>query len=477
MKKFLLFFTVFTMLLCIPVCSSAQNVKDGADITVYLNDAPLSFDVSPIIIEGRTMVPMRTIFEALGSVVTWDAQTKSVNAEKNGTTVSLVVDSETMFINGKPRHLEVAPVIVDARTLVPLRAIAESFDCEVEWKQMNRSVFIKTDRDFTYRKPILTATEIYEKLIPSVFYIENSNSVNTFKGYGSGIFITADGLAVTNFHVIGGFDSATVTTIRGDSFPVERIIDFDAELDLALIRISKTSTEGKTVPAFPVASIGNSDYVKTGQTVYTLGNPKGYKYTISSGIIGNANQKYQKYRVNTRFIQITAPLSPGSSGGALVNEFGEVIGVNTATDPEAQNVNFSVPINKIKMLDAASEGMSYSEFAELYMAIAIDCQVMEVFVGDTRDMSVTLFKENFDGEIYACSSDESVASCKLFESVDTEESAEQGEAFIPSKKQYKLEITGKAEGITYITVRTDTGMLSGVLTVYVYDRDSGYIIM
>ncbi|MBQ4087760.1 MAG: trypsin-like peptidase domain-containing protein [Clostridia bacterium] len=473
MKKFLLFFTVFTMLLCIPVCSNAQNAKDGADITVYLNDAPLSFDVSPIIIDGRTMVPVRTIFEALGSIVTWDVQTKSVNAEKDGTTVNLVVNSKTMFVNGKPKYLDVAPVIVDARTLVPLRAVAESFDCEVEWKQMNRSVFIRTDSDFTYQKPVLTAAEIYEKLIPSVFYIENSSTADTIKGTGSGFFITADGLAVTNFHVISGFDSATVTTIRGDSFPVERIIDVNEEQDLAFIRISKTSTEGKTVPAFPVVPIGNSDHIKAGQTVYTLGNPEGNKYTISSGIIGNANQLFQEGGVDGYFIQITAPVSHGSSGGALVNEFGEVIGVNAAADLKAQNVNFSIPINKIKMLDAASEGMSYPEFSELYINITMDSLEKEVFVGDTCKVPVTFSAKNFNGEVYIWNSDESVASCKLSEVVVTEEREED----YPVGKQYMLEITGKAEGTTDIKVYTDNGRCSDVLTVYVYDHDSVHIIL
>lgn len=170
MKKALLIFLVFTTFLSVCTAVGAHSIDTASVISVYLNNELLSFDVSPIITDGRAMVPMRKIFESLGSVVNWDAPTKTVNVEKDEITINLTVDSKTMFVNGEPKILDVSPIIIDSRTLVPLRAVAESFDCKVDWIAETQSVKITTADDFVYKKPVLNAVEIYEKLIPSVFF-------------------------------------------------------------------------------------------------------------------------------------------------------------------------------------------------------------------------------------------------------------------------------------------------------------------
>ena len=88
---------------------------------------------------------MRKIFESLGATVTWDNDTKTVTGKKGDITVNLTIDSKTMFKNGNPKLLDVAPTLVESRTLVPVRAIAESFDCEVTWDSNTQSVYIKAE--------------------------------------------------------------------------------------------------------------------------------------------------------------------------------------------------------------------------------------------------------------------------------------------------------------------------------------------
>ncbi len=112
------------------------------EIRVMLNGEEIAFDVPPQIIEDRTMVPLRAIFEALGATVTWDAQSRTVWAERAGTEIRLTVDENVLYVNGKAVQLDVAARIVDGRTLVPVRAVSESFHCVVEWEADTRTVWI-----------------------------------------------------------------------------------------------------------------------------------------------------------------------------------------------------------------------------------------------------------------------------------------------------------------------------------------------
>jgi hypothetical protein len=134
-KPCISFLTVLSLILC------CINVYADS-ISVTLNGAVLDFDVPPQIISDRTFVPMRKIFESLGADVLWDAETKTVTGKKGDTVVNLSIGSDTLIKNGVKKTLDVAPKIVDERTLVPVRAIAESFDCDVEWIAESKTVKI-----------------------------------------------------------------------------------------------------------------------------------------------------------------------------------------------------------------------------------------------------------------------------------------------------------------------------------------------
>ncbi len=378
---------ILSLIISICVFLSASTVAFATDnIKVYLDDTLLTFDVEPQIIDGRTMVPMRKIFESLGAVVTWDESTRTVTGKKGDITVNVTIDSKVLFKNSVPKTLDVSPVIIDGRTLVPVRAIAESFDCSVDWVAESRTVKITTSEEFDKTKEKLTASEIAEKVSPSVFYIEVYDERNRASASGSGFFINSDGVAVTNYHVIEDTYSAKITMTNGDVFGVEQVIAFDRDFDIAIIRVSKISTSGKTVTGFPCVEMSDSDTVKAGQTIYALGSPAGLQNTISNGIISNTNRQLD----GNSFIQITAPISHGSSGGALVNEYGEALGITSAGIEDAENIGFAIPINIVKTFDLNVQGIPYNEFSreDNKVSIGVSEEVINIVVGETKEILV-----------------------------------------------------------------------------------------
>ncbi len=398
-------------LICIMVFAFAMPTSWAIElVSVYLNDAKLDFDVPPQIINDRTMVPMRKIFESLGAVVSWDDATQTATGKKGDTIVNVTIDSKILFKNGTPMILDVPPVLIEGRTLVPVRAIAESFSCQVDWDEERQSVFITSQNGEAIEKPKLTALEISERVSPSVFYIEVYDDRGNAKGSGSGFFVSSEGVAVTNYHVIEETAGAKITTIYGEKHQVSEIIAYDPDLDIAIIRVDKNGESGKTVSGFQPVTIANSDLVKAGQVVYALGSPVGLQNTISDGIISNAKQVVGK----DVFIQITAPISHGSSGGALVDEYGEVIGITSAGIDEAQNIGFAIPINNIMLFDMNAEGVPYSEFAgsDAEFILAAYPEIVELNVGESTEILVYAQGKGEDWSIYWNTEDTDLVSCK-----------------------------------------------------------------
>ena len=115
---------------------------DSDLITVQIDGNYVDFDQSPVIIDGRTLVPLRAIFEVLGATVEWNGDTKTVTSKKGSTSISLSIDSNTMYKNGKAVTLDVPSQLINDSTLVPVRAIAEAFNCNVNWNNDTKTVTI-----------------------------------------------------------------------------------------------------------------------------------------------------------------------------------------------------------------------------------------------------------------------------------------------------------------------------------------------
>jgi alpha-tubulin suppressor-like RCC1 family protein len=123
----------------------SQILQDINTIKVDLDGKELAFDQPPVLIDNRTMVPLRKIFEALGASINWDQSTSTVTATKGQIVVKLTIGSNVAYVNDKEVTLDSAAVVVNARTLVPVRFIGSSFGAKVTWDDITKSVVIKTD--------------------------------------------------------------------------------------------------------------------------------------------------------------------------------------------------------------------------------------------------------------------------------------------------------------------------------------------
>ena len=182
----------------------------------------------------------------------------------------------------------------------------------------------------------ISSSEIFNMISPSVVYIETYDSTGKGVASGSGFVVSADGKIATNYHVINGAYSAKVKTHDGKILDVTKVFAYDSVQDMALIKINASGLKPVT--------LGDSGNIGTGDKIYTIGNPLGLDDTMSDGLISS------KLRVvnGATYIQISAPISHGSSGGVLVNEQAETIGITSAGIDEGQNLNFAIPINSLK---------------------------------------------------------------------------------------------------------------------------------
>lgn len=124
-------------------------VKAQSDIKITVDGSPVYFDVAPQIIDGRTMVPIRAIFETIGATVMWNDESKTAVCAKGGTSVRMSVNSSTEYVNGSPVKMDCAPTIIDGRILAPARFAAEAFGYDVSWNDAEKTVIIeKTDESY-----------------------------------------------------------------------------------------------------------------------------------------------------------------------------------------------------------------------------------------------------------------------------------------------------------------------------------------
>ena len=182
-----------------------------------------------------------------------------------------------------------------------------------------------------------TPQQIAQKAFRSTVLLVMEDANGQPLSLGSGFFV-GDGQIATNLHVVEGSTRGYAKLVSQETkFNIEGYTAIDERRDLIILKVTAFGTQ--------TVSLGNSDFAQVGETVYAVGNPRGLEGTFSQGIISSIRPVG-----NDKLIQMTVPLSPGSSGGPVLNRRGEVIGVSVLTIRDGQNLNFAIPSNYLKNL-------------------------------------------------------------------------------------------------------------------------------
>lgn len=224
-----------------------------------------------------------------------------------------------------------------------------SFVAEAVQKVGSAVVRIDTEKTVTRRANPMLDDPMFRQFFGEDF--STAPRSETLRGQGSGFVIDKSGVILTNSHVVNGADKVTVTLKDGRVFE-GKVRGFDEVTDLAVVKI-----DGKDLPVAPLA---NSDQVNVGDWAIAVGNPLGLDNTVTLGIISTLHRSSAQVGLTDKrldFLQTDAAINPGNSGGPLLNDRGEVIGINTAIRADAMGIGFAIPINKAKAIkDALARG-------------------------------------------------------------------------------------------------------------------------
>ena len=176
-------------------------------------------------------------------------------------------------------------------------------------------------------------------------------SVRTATSLGAGFIVDKGGLIASNMHVIAGSPKVMVTLADKREYPVKQLVNGDREHDLVIMQI-----DAKDLPALV---LGDSDAMRPGDPIVAIGHPMGLADTVSNGLVSAVRKIDESLTV----LQISAPIAPGSSGGPIFNDRGEVIGVATAIFTGGQNLNFGMPVNYVKTLLKTRDPVRIEVFA------------------------------------------------------------------------------------------------------------------
>ncbi|MDD2443597.1 MAG: trypsin-like peptidase domain-containing protein [Desulfotomaculaceae bacterium] len=200
--------------------------------------------------------------------------------------------------------------------------------------------------------PILEADKKTEDIVkesnPSIVKLEVVGNFGK-GGSGSGFIVEPSGKIVTNYQVIDNAQKAIVILQDGAKYNATKIINYSKDRDIAVLKIDASN--------LPAIKLGDSSKIEDGQSVIAIGSPLGLENSVTNGLISKKNLVIE----NNNYIQTSAPISPGSSGGVLMNYKGEVVGMTVATLRGGQNLNLAIPVNEIKPYLTEKVDISLSE--------------------------------------------------------------------------------------------------------------------
>lgn len=205
------------------------------------------------------------------------------------------------------------------------------------------------------------------------------------RGVGSGFIVSQDGQIITNAHVVAGSD--TVEVVLKDGRRIEgRVVGSDPVTDVAVVKVDETN--------LPTVKLSNSDQIQPGQWAIAIGNPLGLDNTVTAGIISATGRSSSDVGISDKridFIQTDAAINPGNSGGPLLNERGEVIGVNTAIRADAQGIGFAIPINTVQRIsnELITKGSVQHPYLGVQMVTLTPAVKQDINSNPENDLNVT----------------------------------------------------------------------------------------
>ncbi|AFY60278.1 HhoA/HhoB/HtrA family serine endopeptidase [Synechococcus sp. PCC 6312] len=222
--------------------------------------------------------------------------------------------------------------------------IPHSFVAEAVARVGPAVVRIDTERTVTRTVDPFFSDPLFRQFFPGLGQLPPQEDRQ--RGQGSGFIIDASGIVLTNAHVVSDADTVNVTLKDGHIFAGE-VRGADPVSDLAVVKLKGVKGE------LPVAPLGNSQDVLVGDWAIAVGNPLGLDNTVTLGIVSTLHRSSAQVGIPDKrldFIQTDAAINPGNSGGPLLNQAGEVIGINTAIRADAMGIGFAIPIDKAKSL-------------------------------------------------------------------------------------------------------------------------------
>ena len=203
--------------------------------------------------------------------------------------------------------------------------------------------------------------------VVNIYTLKDEKKNNLKTSLGSGVIMSSDGIIVTNFHVIKNAVQIKILLYDGRESPAE-IIDWDREIDLAILKVNLDDLT-------PI-SLGNPDNVKVGDIVLAIGNPKGIGQAVTQGIISAVGINGLRLNSLENFIQTDAAINEGSSGGALIDIYGNLLGINTLSlnGNGASGIGFAIPVDEVKKV--TSDIIKYGRVIRGWLGIGADMMLL-----------------------------------------------------------------------------------------------------
>ena len=329
MRKFVVFMLCICMLFSYLVVPCTAEGSDK--ITLYVDGKMVDcakYSQEPVIVEGRTLVPLRSVFEALGATVNWNNNTREVISKREGIEISLGVGSDTIYINGEAKTIDVPACIMNDRTMVPVRAVAEAFGCTVKWDNDSRSVQITSIADETPEKvmeAVLTAAKNFD--VYEILKHVDENSSKEGMGSVKDLIVSLENYEFTQEET-GVLTAFLRNTLNYSTFKV---------LGSSISGDTATVTVSVTIPNFEKTSIynqiGSANVTKVYESILLE-----YGYTMEHM---NALPKEVSEEINSRaMIKMIA---------LLTESFNEVVG-NVGMTTTKETVNFKIVNGKWFMM-------------------------------------------------------------------------------------------------------------------------------